>query len=524
MKHISSNECKNNIFVDRFNKLSLKELGMELKHFSIGTAPETPSCLVNQEELKDKIKEKLAIFFDPDKSQGLEIVFLKSDYGNGKSHFIRSIFSFLQNYDNIITKNISLKQEATDIKKTILNAFGKRIIIDYASSLLDKLSDIEQDQNILILELQERFSISPLIAKLIYTISKDPDLSRQAKAISIFNGAYLKEYLKEFQIKETELNRDFYSGIIKLLCQYMVEKNTYAVIIVDEYEHIFNWKNNQARRIFYSDLKELWDNIASFNNLFLLFAESEAGQDNENNEDPAFSSRKKNNTFDIKKITSQSDIEKLLAMIKKRYYKYYEINLDIYHNDILKDLKDCQNLKTSMNYRSYTQAIMNILNNYREKQKKELKKKNNITMTLFPVSNNIPTNSITAQWEAATSITKKTLLCDAFTHILKKKNEVILGIQKKTGEINTNNKFYTIVVTDTPNVKDFLKRYEIAKSKIQIGKSLLFLYPKILNYAADYSDVMFYNMYDMGKRLELLYSQKKVYETTDEYISFLMGA
>lgn len=523
MKNISPNEC-NTIFVDRFSKLSLKELGMELKHFSIGTAPETPSCLVNQDDLKEQIKEKLAIFFNPDKSQGLEIVFLKSDYGNGKSHFIRSIFSFLQNYDNVITKNISLKQEATDIKKTILNAFGKKIIIDYASYLLNKLSDVEQIQEILILELQERFSVSSLIAKLIYTIAKDPDLSKQAKAISILNGAYLKEYLKEFQIKDTELNREFYSGIIRLLCQYMVESNIYAVIVIDEYEHIFNWKSSQHRKLLYSDLKELWDNISSYNNLFLLFAESEAGQNSENNEDPAFSSRKKSNTFAIKKITSQSDVEKLLAMIKKRYYKYYETNLDIYNSDIIRDLKDCQNLKTNTNYRSYTQAIMNILNNYREKHKKELKKKNNITTTLFPTQDNISTNSIVLQWEVATSITKKTLLCDALTHILKKKNETILGIQKKTGEIDTNNKFYTIVVTDTPNVKDFLKRYETAKSKVQIGQSLLFLYPKILNYAEEYSDVMFYNMFDMGKRLELLYSQKKDYETVDEYLSFLMGA
>ncbi len=39
--------------------------------------------------------EKFCNFFDKDKSQGLEIIFLKSNYGNGKSHFIRMIYTFL---------------------------------------------------------------------------------------------------------------------------------------------------------------------------------------------------------------------------------------------------------------------------------------------------------------------------------------------------------------------------------------------------------------------------------------------
>lgn len=53
-KKISADDCKK-MFNDRFDSLTMKELGIELKHFSMGTAPETPSFLVNQEELKQKI-------------------------------------------------------------------------------------------------------------------------------------------------------------------------------------------------------------------------------------------------------------------------------------------------------------------------------------------------------------------------------------------------------------------------------------------------------------------------------------
>ena len=76
----------------------------------MGTAPESPSFLVNQDELKKIMIEKFCNFFDKNKSQGLEIVFLKSNYGNGKSHFIRTIYTFLNEYENVIAKIVSLKQ------------------------------------------------------------------------------------------------------------------------------------------------------------------------------------------------------------------------------------------------------------------------------------------------------------------------------------------------------------------------------------------------------------------------------
>ena len=96
-KAISPNDCKA-MFSDKLNFLSMKELGIELKHFAIGTAPEYPSYLVNQDELKKILIEKFSNFFDTNRSQGLEVMFLRSNYGNGKSHFIRTIHSFLNNF------------------------------------------------------------------------------------------------------------------------------------------------------------------------------------------------------------------------------------------------------------------------------------------------------------------------------------------------------------------------------------------------------------------------------------------
>ena len=58
--------------------LTMKDIGIELKHFSMGTAPEKPSFLVNQDDLKKKIIEKFSGFFDENMSQGLEVIDRKS--------------------------------------------------------------------------------------------------------------------------------------------------------------------------------------------------------------------------------------------------------------------------------------------------------------------------------------------------------------------------------------------------------------------------------------------------------------
>ena len=139
-KKITANDCRA-IFNDRFNSLSSKELGIELKHFAMGTAPESPSFLVNQDELKNIMIEKFCNFFDENKSQGLEIVFLKSNYGNGKSHFIRTIYTFLNEYENVIAKIVSLKQEETDLKKRILESISQKRIMECANYIVESVQE-----------------------------------------------------------------------------------------------------------------------------------------------------------------------------------------------------------------------------------------------------------------------------------------------------------------------------------------------------------------------------------------------
>ncbi len=64
--------------------------------------------------------EKFCNFFDKDKSQGLEIIFLKSNYGNGKSHFIRMIYTFLMSMNLLADFWEKIKNIVEKTKLTLL--------------------------------------------------------------------------------------------------------------------------------------------------------------------------------------------------------------------------------------------------------------------------------------------------------------------------------------------------------------------------------------------------------------------
>ena len=376
-KKISVNDCKS-MFNDKFNTLTMKELGIELKHFSMGTAPETPSFLVNQDELKKKITEKFCDFFDVNKAQGLEIVFLKSNYGNGKSHFIRTIYTFLSEYENVITGRVSLKQEETDLKKKILESISQKVLKECATFLINSVEEdaLSEEEAAILMAVEEKYSIDATLAKLLYEAARSNDVVLQVQAIAILKGNYLPEYLKNFGCKKQELNSEFYYNVIKLVSIYLKEIDYFLVIVFDEYEHVFSWKSEKYKKNVYEDIKLFTDNLATFGNMFFVFAESiSVDNESESSNDPAFKSRKANLTYQIVDISSETEVEKLFRMILKRYEKYYEVSFESYTDEILQMIYDDPEIREKTNYRAYTQAIMRALDQFRNKPPKNKRAK-----------------------------------------------------------------------------------------------------------------------------------------------------
>lgn len=121
----------------------------------------------------------------------------------------------------------------------------------------------------------------------------------------------------------------------------MKEIDYFLVIVFDEYEHVFSWKSEKYRKNLYEDIKLFTDNLATFGNMFFVFAESDSvDNESESSDDPAFKSRKANLTYQIADISSETEVEKLFRMILKRYEKYYEVSFEAYTDDILQMIYD----------------------------------------------------------------------------------------------------------------------------------------------------------------------------------------
>ena len=524
-RNILPNDCKA-MFNDRLNDLSMRDIGIELKHFSIGTAPEYPSFLVNQDVLKNTLIEQFMVFFDFERSQGLEVMFLKSNYGNGKSHFIRTIYSFLNNFENVFAKKVSLKQDKTDLKFKVLEGVGQKNIKDSATYFVDaaagKASSDEKDA--ILLHLSEDLDINSALSELIYEAARNEDISKQSQAVALLKGNFLPGYLKSFNLKRGDLDNTFYFDVIRLVCDYLHENDCYIVIMFDEYEHIYSWKDEQARKVFFGDIKLFMDCIDTYKNLFFVFAESESvNSGSEFSDDPAYVSRKKGRTYQIANISSKVEVQNLFKLIKDRYEKYYEISLNAYVNEMLESINANPQVKTNSNYRNYTQVIMRILDQYRNKppeikqSKKEINSDKNFILT---INKTVEAKDITLKdkWIAATSISKKSILCDAIEYVLDHSNERIISKSKKRGLYQTQKQEekinYYIISTDKPSSSDFIKRYNnILRIKEESGitKSIiLYPYKKAINNEFKYENVIFYDVFKIPMILESIYSNSEI--------------
>lgn len=534
-KNITPNDCKS-MFSDKLNSLSMKELGIELKHFAIGTAPEYPSFLVNQDELKKMLIDKFSNFFDANRSQGLEVIFLRSNYGNGKSHFIRTIHSFLNNFENVLAKRVSLKQEKTDLKIKILEGVGQKTIKESAvffvnMAVSDSLAD---EKEAILLTLSEKFSINTVLCELLYQAARSQDISKQSQAIALLKGNHMPAYLKTFGLKRADINNEFYFDVIRLICNFLYDSNNYMVIVFDEYEHVYSWKDAQARKVFFEDIKLFTDNLDTYKNLFFVFAESESvDNDSEASDDPAYVSRKKGLTYQIKNISSEIEVQKLFKMIKSRYEKYYEVSLDEYDSDVLDEIKNDEQVKTNSNYRNYTKVIMRILDEYKNRPIKVRKPKKVRDNTKVSQDNAYSSlngeTSIDDKWKAATSISKKTILCEAIEHLLEHSDEQILNKSKKRGIYLTQNQQekieYHIIVTENPSSSDFIKRYnEILRiqSENSIERSvILYPYQHDTNNEFNYENVIFYDVNKVPSILKQIYANDDVIEDVFSHLMAL---
>ena len=191
----------------------------------------------------------------------MQIIYLKSNYGNGKSHFLKTIYSFLSNFENVIVKKVSIKQEEINLKLIILKGIGRKLIkemIDFfvVPAYKDKSKILTMEKLKEDLDINSKLSL--LLCEAVEAV-KEKNLEEQAKVIAILSGDYLDSYLNTFEIKKEDLGDEFYFEVIRLICEYLEKKKNYFILTLDEYEHIYSWKNKELINSFFKDIKYFTD-------------------------------------------------------------------------------------------------------------------------------------------------------------------------------------------------------------------------------------------------------------------------
>ena len=171
-----------------------------------------------------------------------------------------------------------MKQEETDLKKKILESISQKVLKECATFLINSVEEdaLSEEEAAILMAVEEKYSIDANLAKLLYEAARSNDVALQVQAIAILKGNYLPEYLKNFGCKKQELNSEFYYNVIKLVSIYLKEIDYFLVIVFDEYEHVFSWKSEKYRKNLYEDIKLFTDNLATFGNMFFVFAESDS--------------------------------------------------------------------------------------------------------------------------------------------------------------------------------------------------------------------------------------------------------
>ncbi|WP_026881735.1 hypothetical protein [Clostridium akagii] len=481
------------IFEDKFDKLSMKDIAIELKHYRIGTAPENPSFVANQEEAKHKIIEKFKDFFDL--STGLELPILISNIGDGKTHFIRMISDAFSKVNNVRVRRIYIRDEQVDIKLKILEAVERNEIKNCVNKIFKKYKVASNDENYAVANLQEKYGINKNLA---ITLIKGNlnDVKIHTQAIQLLKGNFEVEFIDTYLYNFQESSEEFYFDFLKILCDYFEAENLYTIIVFDEIEHVMDWKDQEKQKRFFRNIKELTDKLTLYKNLFLILAATQiyGGEDfvqHINLIEPATYDRMKSLFINLKDISSDEEVMNLINYLKKRYEKYYSINLD--ENLVFTHLK--QRFKTERvenTYRNYAQEITKIFDEYRNNEhcneeisdKKEKNAFNNIDVDTYDAK-----KQALIRWKnAASPIANKSFIVEAVGALLVLSGNELININRRTGYIIVSSKekekklFYITYTSRKNFAKLFSDKLNVAlriKEQKSI-KSLVYLYPKEL--------------------------------------------
>ncbi|MBG9942318.1 hypothetical protein ABE237_29240 [Brevibacillus formosus] len=367
----------NNMFQERL--LTKEEQEDEIKKFREGVAPLQPSFIINQDSLISKLKHSFHEFYA--KTRVMESYVIVGNPGDGKSHILNTIHSYLKSINNNIVINERTQGFGTkfDMVSLILNKVNSPVTIQ---ALTKKIKDItqeytSQDQYIQIDHISSSLQVSFALATLLWKITYSSSDLEKIKAMNILTSRDSSpNTLHSLEIENFDKTQDvldFFYVIMAILR----EKNIFIIILIEELEHIFKWDPIPKLK-FYEQLKEFIDNSQKLGNLFILMFSTYVLNDeySENQytqdiylQDRALYTRLQPKVIKIKRISSKEEVSILVEKLVERYMKVYKLS-SFDFNKLMEEIN--ASIKgDNKTFRSYIQRTAYLLDQLKETSEKK---------------------------------------------------------------------------------------------------------------------------------------------------------
>lgn len=476
-----------NIFADK--KPGKLRARRELVNYERGVAPDKPSFTVNQEKVQREVIKQLENTFSGI-AMGFLLIF--GNTGDGKTHILNSIKTALAEAEQVFVAEEYLRDEKTDIFKTIIQKidylFLRKCIKNLLSQNIDEELKSESAQvSLLSYQLDLSYEVASVLRQIAYGSMED-----MLEAVDFLTGknrsTKLLNRFKDFQ------EQAFYVEVVNVINYMLKQNNKYLVILLDEFEHILDWEDKKNQRRFFRHIKELLDRSSQYTNICILIAATEVYEGEITDDlkgiiesiEPALYERLQGVKVELESVSSGKIIEKLAKKILN-LYKIIDEEKNISPEEVKKIVEKKIDISRKENYRKICQIIMDSLKNeeYLDKVEKSPEAVDTIEDKEAVVKR------AKANWISLNPNAKKSYLIDSFEVLFNLLEYDIANVDKRQGWIKArgfsdkgnrlqNERLYAIAYTSQSNNGRFIKdKFERAlKGKNSYGLPLCyFIYP-----------------------------------------------
>lgn len=351
--------------------------------------PEEPTFIVNQEEIKQIIKQKLT---DTVNAQMFSHIVITGDAGAGKTHFLNwlgSHFSKSTEFYSIKFKVEETSQVKYNFNCMIVEELFVKYEIDFSNIIKkfmqENINDSEAEEDRKIENLSKKLN-SYALARVLYQFIYNEKFSSAAKRV--LQSCFTSGDLLKLKIKR--LTSEDYLDLIRVFLKYKSNKGC-LLVMLDEFEHSYLALKPAMRRDFLQSYKSFINQLPVFAvsplALFTATTEQYEGQlrNGIDRLDRALWSRMSSQVVALKSFnpTETAGFNKLFCELVKRYKVVYQYDIGI-HGALEMRKKLLENLggnsTQSRSYREIVSTMIKIMDDMRRQNEKFSEKKERLEL------------------------------------------------------------------------------------------------------------------------------------------------